>query len=126
MHVRWRKKMLKWFSETGGERFNVSAELVQSVRVDGKVRQKFVACLGSHQEVWINVSRDKYVLDYKPDAVKFWTKVWRKLSTLDLAPDDQARIEAKIAEKIPMPDECLWKPTGVVFWPPTWKRSTRG
>lgn len=109
MHVRWRRKMLKWFSETGGERFNVSVELVHSVRIDGKVCQKFVACLGSHQEVWIDV-RDGYVLDYKPDAVKFWTKVWRKLHTLDLTPDEQVRIEAKIAEKIPAPDQCTWKP----------------
>lgn len=113
--------MLRWFTETGGERFNVSAELVKSVRVDGKVRQKFVASLGSYQEAWIQVG-DHYVLDFKPDETKFWTKVWQKLHTLGLDPDEQARIEAKLAEKVPQPDRCRWSPPGWCF--AAWARRT--
>ncbi len=117
MHVRWRKKRLKWFTESGGERFNVSAELVASVRIGGKVRQRFVASLGSYQELW-----DRTPTGWeseRPDAVTFWTRTWRKLYALGLDEKTQGRIVAKLAERVPPPDWCKWSPgRGRNLWEP--------
>jgi hypothetical protein len=108
MYIRWQKRTSKakkkWLHPDAAR---WSAVVVESVRIDGKPKQKHVAYLGSFDEVAL-----------EPDRVcwrdQFWIKITKRLDQLGnvIPPEDRQRIEAAIAEKIPpvTPDqhaECV-------------------
>src|SRR5262245_53212758 len=127
MFVRWkqqpRKNSILW-----------SAELVESVRIDGKPRQRVAAYLGSIDEAklddvvararfWRSVYR--HISDYHPIELRHHHEWGAPTSTarrnLDiiretansfdvvyprvLEPGERAKIEAKLAERVPLPSE---------------------
>jgi hypothetical protein len=79
-----------------------TAVLAQSVRVDGKTRQKRIACLGSYHEH----DCDRIPLWY----VGFWRRAAAHLDQLGnrISLNDREKIEAAIARKIqrPTPHQC--------------------
>jgi hypothetical protein len=97
MFVRWqsRKKTRHVFfgrGKAGDIRW--TAILVEAVRIDGKPRQKHVACLGSILESeikWASVRGE------------FWTKATERLESLDLPSAERRSIEASIAETVSRP-----------------------
>jgi hypothetical protein len=120
MYVRWQK----YRSQARGERqrqrkdecARLKAVLVESVRVDGKPRQRHIAFLAS-----LETGRDRRK-DLAKDAkdaryfehctrmelsgrARFWITVGEVLDRLDnrIAPEDRARIEASIAERVARP-----------------------
>lgn len=64
--------------------------MVESVRVDGKHRQKHIAYLGS-------VTSDAIA---EGKSQSFWYRVSRRLQQLRLSPKDRQRIAALIAERV--------------------------
>lgn len=83
MFVRWQGKGTRW-----------SAILVESQRVNGKVRQQHLAYLGSIDET----QRRKDV-----PLLRFWGKAWRVLDRLDnrMSAIERERIERSLAVKVP-------------------------
>ncbi len=70
--------------------------LVDAVRIDGKPRQRHIAYLGS-------VSQSAIDLDTANQRGYFWHNVLEKLDQLNIQilPEERARIEAKIADRVP-------------------------
>ena len=70
--------------------------LVEAVRFNGKPRQRHIAYLGS-------ISQSAIDLDTANQRGYFWNEVLEKLDQLDnqILPEDRAKIEAKIAERVP-------------------------
>jgi hypothetical protein len=93
MFVRWQRYRSQALIPWRTERTRLKAILVESVRVDGKPRQKHIAFLGS-------IASD--------DAIggtvgkRFWRDVISKLKRLGnrVAPEDYERIVAAIAAKV--------------------------
>jgi hypothetical protein len=94
MYVRWQQYRSKARNprqrERNDERARLRAILVESVRVDGKYRQKHIAYLGS-------VTSDA-VAEGKSQS--FWYHVSRRLQQVRLSPKDRQRIAALIAERV--------------------------
>jgi len=72
-----------------------SAILVETVRIDGKPRQRHIACLASIRGTDIGAQ------------CKFWERVTRKLDSLSnwVTAEERQRIEAQIAKKVPCPSQ---------------------
>ena len=72
----------------------MSAILVESVRIDGKPRQRHIACLASIREI-----------DAFKAQCKFWETVTCKLNSLHnrVTAEERQRIEAQIAERVRKP-----------------------
>jgi hypothetical protein len=70
------------------------AVLVESVRVDGKPRQRHIACLGSITDSRIEVVHQRRY---------FWDELCARLDRLgnQMSLDDRRRCEAAIALKVP-------------------------
>jgi hypothetical protein len=98
MYVRW--KRAKRGQKCAGYKYDwgdrLSAVLVQSERVDGKPRQKYIAHLGSIGEQCTQKG-------YHP--VEFWRKVQDKLNGLGLPVDEKNRIIERVAETVPIPTQ---------------------
>lgn len=75
-----------------------SALMVESVRVDGKPKQRTVKYLGSIGELQIQSP-------LASDRSLFWAQVGQHLTELDLPEDQRREIEAKIEAKVPRPPE---------------------
>jgi len=94
MFVRWQQYRSQarnpWQRECNDRRARLKAILVESVRVDGKPRQKHVAFLGS-----IEVSA---VDDAGSGHAHFWRDVISRLNRV--GPEDRKRITAVIAAKV--------------------------
>ena len=115
MYVRWQtyrsKALNPRLRECNDRRMRLRAVLVDSVRVDGKPRQKHVAYLGSIQlddPGMITVDSDHARFWQRMSAVgkaRFWLKVTRRLEYLGnrIDPRDHDRILAFIAEKVAPP-----------------------
>jgi hypothetical protein len=112
MFVRWQtyrsQALYPWRAEQNDRRARLEAILVESVRVDGKPRQKHIAFLGSIQ------SDDPKMTTGNSDHAQFWRRMsanskayfWRdvtlKLKRLGnrIGPEDHDRIVASIAAKV--------------------------
>jgi hypothetical protein len=95
MFVRWQTYQSQWRDD------RLRAVLVESVRIDGKPRQKHIAFLGSIQSD-----------DLDKAARYFWRNVTLTLKRLGnrVSPEDYERIIASIATKVggrPLTDEEL-------------------
>jgi hypothetical protein len=95
MFVRWQTYRSQWRDD------RLRAVLVESVRVDGKPRQKHIAFLGS-------IASDSL----GNPGLRFWYDVTSKLKHLGnrVGPEDYERITASIAAKVggrPMPEAEL-------------------
>lgn len=72
-------------------RYRLDAVLVESVRVDGKVRQRFIKHLASIWEGQLNPHR----------VNSFWRDALGKLGEAGLTPEMMARAEAVLASRVP-------------------------
>ena len=108
MYVRWQtyrsQARSKWLAESNDRWARLKAVLVESVRVDGKPRQKHIAFLGSVQaddprmiegeganaQFWRRMSTRR--------KVRFWRDVMRRLERLGnrISPAARERISAAI------------------------------
>jgi hypothetical protein len=88
----------RWF--TSSVKFNKprityagdTAILVESVRVDGRPRQRHIACLGSITESPIEVDHQRRY---------FWDAIYDQLDRLRIAIADRRKIEMAIELKVP-------------------------
>jgi len=93
MFVRWQLYRSRAVSRTlrkrNDARARLKAMLVESVRIEGKPRQKYIASLGS-------TSIDG------GDRMRFWHKVTARLDQMDdrLTPQDRRQIVAAIANRL--------------------------
>jgi hypothetical protein len=88
VYVRW--KHWHQYGFIAGSR----AVLVEAIRVDGRPRQRVVAYLASWAKQY----------DYRMNSYRrerFWRQARRALDKLSLPPDARARIEARLAERVP-------------------------
>jgi hypothetical protein len=91
MYVRWKRYDLQ--GRNRGVTLH-SAVLVRSERVDGHVRQRHVAYLGSlRSDYFANVSRRYY----------FWRDATAKLDAVSLSPAERDRITQRLAAVVPQP-----------------------
>jgi hypothetical protein len=110
MYVRWKKRQMTRTRRSTG-RFRLGAHaltgvLVESRRVNGSPRQRFVAYLGT-----IRVSENgKGEVTIGPggrarqaEIIAFWDRVSRKLDTI-AEPYDRDAVEAMVAARVPRPD----------------------
>ena len=93
MFVRWQEykskaqsRRLRAFRKKHGPH-RLRAILVETVRIDGKPHQRYLAYLGS-------VQADRR------DRPRFWYNVIRKLDRCRLSPEERKRITAAIAKKV--------------------------
>lgn len=114
MFVRWRRKRRKDqrtgeyapFGNHGG-RVPVyapdwlhSASLVESVRIDGKPRQRTIGYLGSIRERFLDPASPHH----NAHCVYFWRKVDAALDALALPDADRVRVVASLEDVVPRPD----------------------
>jgi hypothetical protein len=101
MFVRWKRKRRKetWDREGSSPPYTLSAVLVESRRVDGRPRQRFVKRLGSLWEGRID----------GPDRgwwrAVFWRDVDKNLDALGLDVETRARLEIQVTRRVPRPTE---------------------
>jgi hypothetical protein len=104
MFLRWKRRTLQRPKYRGISRNGVSvllsAVLTETVRIDGKPRQRVVKYLGSIQE-WRIEQRAYYILR------DFWGPVLSRLDSLDLPKKQRREIEKQIAEVVPKPTKAM-------------------
>ncbi len=87
--------------------YSLTASLVESERVNGVPRQRFVAYLGTMQ-VWDNNDCPVVIATggtvYEAHLVNFWRAVEKRLDALGDVVPDREQIELKIAKVVPCPD----------------------
>lgn len=96
MYVRWKKRLRTCRHRSTGE-FYLSAVLLESHRVNGRPRQKFVTYLGTVLESY----RDSYW-----HMFDFWKSADKKLDTLSLEPTKRSEIEARLLEVVHRPTQA--------------------
>lgn len=116
MYVRWKRRAMrkqvyigrKWAIVKGERKivnvresrptgeYALSAQLVESRRVDGKPRQKVIKYLGT-----INESRIHYV----GHRIGFWRTAQAAFKALALPPDQQHTIELALHARVPFPSQ---------------------
>lgn len=104
MFVRWQKRARQWpkygshwnDDDTRRKDAHWAAILVESVRIDGKPRQRHVAYLGS-------IVESALTEETKCHRGYFWRDIKERLDRLDnrIPAKDRVAIEKKIAEKVP-------------------------
>jgi hypothetical protein len=94
MFVRWKRRPMSRRGTPTGEKA-LSAVLVESVRVDGRPRQRIISHLGTIQE---------HGLPHFWHQVDFWKAATLKLDGAGLTPDERSAIEAALAKVVPVPD----------------------
>ncbi len=114
MYVRWRKRELtrttRFLGRFGIGGHALSAVLVESSRVAGRSRQRFVAHLATVR-VWdaVTGSGDVPIAGggsaYRVDARNFWESVSRKLDAIEVTFDRDV-VAARIAARVPRPGQC--------------------
>lgn len=99
MYVRWKRRPLTPTRDWGNLAANpekiyrhaLDAVLAETMRQDGRVRQRMVKHLGHIEARWIARPTDRFV---------FWTSVNRALADLSLTPDQRQQIEEKLGETV--------------------------
>ncbi len=104
MFVRWKRRESSYkhrgwiFRNIALERgATISAVLVESVRVDGKPRQRFICHLAKVREKQ---------LDEKFTPFHFWRNATNKLASLPLDDSEKKKIEDQLSAKIPRPSDA--------------------
>ncbi len=106
MFVRWKRRkrtygrgglLGEWEAERAGD--SIDVVLVKSLRVDGRVRQKFVCHLAHVHE---------NQMDWPGRRVTFWEQVTPKLDALGLDLSERAKIEAQLDRVMPRPSAEEW------------------
>ncbi len=102
MFVRWKRRESTYARErsltSADERgTTLYAVLVESVRVDGKPRQKFICQLAKVCEKDLN---------HQAFPFHFWKKATGKLNTLALDESERKKIEQQLAAKIRRPSDA--------------------
>ncbi len=103
MFVRWKRresscKPSVYGRDRAADRgATISAVLVESIRVEGKPRQKFICHLAKLCE------RRR---DYESTPFIFWEDALKKLDSLPLDEDARKKIEVQLAAKIPRPSDA--------------------
>jgi hypothetical protein len=98
MFVRWQqyrsKAQKSWVREWKDGHSRIKAILLESVRIDGKPRQRHIAFLGSI---------GKAVTNRKEHRPHFWADIRQRLDHLGnrITADDRAKIEAALAKRVP-------------------------
>ncbi len=77
-----------------------SAVLVESVRVDGRPRQRTIKYLGSIRECHLDLERQSSIFHHG----YFWRSADANLETLDISDLERARIVATLEDVVPRPD----------------------
>lgn len=93
MYVRWKKRTRSRYHRPQDEQ-TLSAILVESVRIDGKPRQRIVSylgCIGSKR------------LTFFYHQVDFWQSVDKHLGALDLSAETRRSIEAALEAVVKKP-----------------------
>jgi hypothetical protein len=96
MFVRWQKresKRTKYRRRSKPPGATWSVVLAESVRVNGKPRQKHIAYLGSFNESILTPGRICV-------RGQFWKRIRARLDNLKIPPGTRRRIEAAIAKKV--------------------------
>jgi len=96
MFVRWKKR--KRFDKRLNRQLPdyLYAVLVESIRIDGKPRQKTIKYLGS---IFSNLVNAPFRMS------RFWVEAEKNLSELDLSPADREKITNDIKKVVPLPPE---------------------
>lgn len=94
MYVRWKVRKLSRRGKLGPARRAFYAVLVECRRVDGQPRQKVVKYLAHINEQDLGVSDARRL---------FWEQANEGLGTIEMGPDERARIEEKLEEVVPRP-----------------------
>ncbi len=111
MYARWKKRQMTRTERGRGPcptgAHALACVLVECRRVNGRPRQKFVARLGT-LEVWEN-GRGEVAIGtggcaYAAGVIAFWDRLSRRLDALKV-PHDRDAVEAKVAAKVPRPDD---------------------
>jgi hypothetical protein len=111
MYVRWKKRDMTRTGRFSG-RYHIGAHaltavLVESRRVNGSPRQRFVAHLGTI-EVWETERGDVAIgtggRAHQGAVLNFWACVCRRLGAVE-EPYDRDVVEASIAANVPRPDD---------------------
>lgn len=111
MYVRWKKRQMTRTKRLTG-RHEIGAHaltgvLVDSRRVNGSPRQRFVAHLGTIR-VWENGKGEVTIGSggqaRQAEITAFWHRVSRKLDTI-AEPHDRDAVEAMVAARVPRPDD---------------------
>lgn len=103
MFVRWKRRQLRgswgrsWERRTGRKSYALDFVLVESLRVDGKPRQRFVAHLAHIDEPLMDMALQRGL---------FWQEVNGRLDGLQLDAGTRQRITDKILLVVPLPDEA--------------------
>lgn len=101
MYLRWKKTRRR--DRWGEENWAHSAVLVESVRMDGKPRQRMIAYVGTIQ--------DRYLLGGADTARwrlwRFWDNADAALDRLALPDIERAKIVAALEAVVPMPQSSL-------------------
>jgi hypothetical protein len=104
MFLRWKKRKLpeskRWFNRKHRPGVLLTAVLVESVRIDGKSRQKTVKYLGSIQQWRIEQAAFFVLRD-------FWQKVSSELDTVTLTKKTRREIENQITAVVPKPTKAM-------------------
>lgn len=99
MFVRWKRRKLKkrlgyspgMSGDPSEACFTLSAVLVRSERMGGKVRQRFVKHLGTIKDWGLTIEGHR---------LGFWERAEKALDSLDLDSDTRERIEANLAATV--------------------------
>ena len=111
MFIRWKTRRGKAL----GDHLTLTAVLLESHRIDGQPRQKYVARLGTLRvldELLPYQDPDEYTrvdggIAHIARVIWFWNGLTEQLDALDLREQRQA-IESQIASRVPKPtDEML-------------------
>jgi hypothetical protein len=104
MYVRWKRHLMSartadysWRKLHERPPYSISAVLVRSKRVDGKPRQEFVCHLATISEDHISMSIHRHY---------FWQKATSQLDALELDQAQRGKLERKLLEVVPRPDEA--------------------
>ena len=94
----------------------LTAVLLESRRIDGQPRQKYVARLGKLC-VWANQDPGEYTrvdggFAHSGAVIQFWHSLTDRLDGLDLREQRQS-IESQIASRIPQPTDEMLEQMGV-------------
>ncbi len=115
MFVRWKRKRRKdtyhlepfdpsnersWRKRVPDQQWLRSAVLVESVRVEGRPRQRTIRYLGSIRESYLDPENDASIFHWGD----FWRTVDANLEDLNISDMDRARILAALEDVVPRPD----------------------
>ena len=115
MIVRWKERKIEKLTSEWEYGDNVSVELTKPYRNEsGKVRQKYVATLGSYSVYTGPYGRSDWraVVD-KVSWIRFWTSAWKKMHDLKLPGVEIAKIVSHIEAKAEKEHStfCYWHPS---------------